>query len=80
MGEPFVGSEAVRSGRLTAHALRTRYVAIHPDVYLPRGAPLTPLVRAQASGCGRGAEGSLRATRHRRSMARGGSMQRVMPR
>ncbi|MCU8692466.1 endonuclease domain-containing protein [Mycobacteroides abscessus] len=59
MGEPFVGSEAVRSGRLTAYALRTRYVAIHPDVYLPRGAQLTPLVRAQASWLWTGRRGIL---------------------
>lgn len=75
-----MGSEAVRSGRLTAYALRTRYVAIHPDVYLPRGAQLTPLVRAQASWLWTGRRGSLQATRHRRSMALGGSMQRAMPR
>ncbi|ORA63552.1 hypothetical protein [Mycobacteroides franklinii] len=48
MGEPFLGSEAIRSGRLTPHALRTRFVALHRDVYLPRAAELTPLVRARA--------------------------------
>lgn len=46
MGEPFLGSEAIRSGRLTPHAVRTRCVALHRDVYLPRGTELTPLVRA----------------------------------
>lgn len=59
MGEPFVGSEAVRSGRLTAHALRTRYVAIHRDVYLPRGTQLTPLVRAHACWLWTGRKGIL---------------------
>ncbi|WP_272870817.1 hypothetical protein [Mycobacteroides franklinii] len=38
MGEPFLGSEAIRSGRLTPHAVRTRCVALHRDVYLPLSA------------------------------------------
>ncbi|MUM16188.1 hypothetical protein FZI91_11440 [Mycobacterium sp. CBMA271] len=48
MGESFIGSEAVRSGRLSLHALRTRFVAIHRDVYIPRGAELTAVERARA--------------------------------
>ncbi|WP_369806498.1 endonuclease domain-containing protein [Mycobacterium sp. E3198] len=31
----FIGSEAVRHGRLSPHQLRTRFRAIYPDVYLP---------------------------------------------
>ncbi|KAA0110846.1 hypothetical protein [Mycolicibacterium sp. P1-5] len=34
--QPFVGSEALASGLLNRHQLRTRYRAVFPDVYLPR--------------------------------------------
>jgi very-short-patch-repair endonuclease len=34
---PFVGSEALANGLLNRHQLRTRFQAILPDVYLPRG-------------------------------------------
>jgi hypothetical protein len=33
MDDLFIGSEAVASGRLTPYALRSRFTAIHPDVY-----------------------------------------------
>jgi hypothetical protein len=49
MGEPFIGSNAVASGRLTPYALRSRFIAIHPDVYLPRDAEITAALRAQAA-------------------------------
>lgn len=49
MGEPFIGSEAIASGALTPHKLRTRYTAIHPDVYLPRGAETTAVTMAEAA-------------------------------
>jgi hypothetical protein len=49
MGEPFIGSEAVASGRVTPYALRTRYVAIHRDVFIPRDTEPTPLIRAKAA-------------------------------
>lgn len=48
MGEPFIGSEALAAGRLTRHALRTQFVAIHHDVYLPKDTELTAIVRAKA--------------------------------
>jgi hypothetical protein len=35
--EPFVGSEALASARLTRHQLRTHYRAVFPNVYLPKG-------------------------------------------
>ena len=38
--QPFIGSEALASGMLTRHQLRTRYCAVLPDVYLPR--PVRP--------------------------------------
>jgi very-short-patch-repair endonuclease len=47
--EPFIGSEAVRSGALTAYRLRSRCIAIHPDVYLPTGTDLTATTRARAA-------------------------------
>jgi hypothetical protein len=49
VGEPFIGSEALACGRLTRHALRSRYVAIHPDVYVPRDSDLGATGRAQAA-------------------------------
>lgn len=49
MAEPFVGSEAVASGRVTPYALRTRFVPIHRDVFVPRGTELTAVVRAHAA-------------------------------
>jgi hypothetical protein len=47
--EPFIGSEAVRSGALTAYRLRSRCIAIHPDVYIPAGTDLTATTRARAA-------------------------------
>ncbi|MGV7685262.1 hypothetical protein PJN34_13445, partial [Mycobacterium kansasii] len=39
--EPFVGSEAVRSGTLRPHQLRSRFRAVYPDVYVRRDQQLT---------------------------------------
>ena len=49
MNDAFIGSEALAAGRLTPYALRSRFVAIHPDVYLPREAELTASLRAKAA-------------------------------
>lgn len=49
MTEPFFGSAALAAGSLTRHVLRTRYVAVHHDVYIPRNAELTAVVRAKAA-------------------------------
>lgn len=49
VGEPFIGSEALACGRLTRHALRSRYVAIHPDVYVARDDELSAVACAQAA-------------------------------
>lgn len=49
MGEPFIGSEALAAGAMTPYALRSRYVALHPDVYLVSNAELTAIVRAKAA-------------------------------
>jgi hypothetical protein len=47
--EPFIGSEALAAGALTRHALRSRFVAIHPDVYVTRDKDLTAATRARAA-------------------------------
>ncbi|MGE2728513.1 hypothetical protein ACQI4F_03475 [Mycolicibacterium vaccae] len=57
MTEPFLGSEAVRTGRLTRHRLRTDFRAIYPDVYLRPGDPFTPVTRAKAAWLWTGREG-----------------------
>lgn len=49
MGEPFLGSEILAAGQLTRHALRSRNVAIYPDVYVPVGTELTAALRARAA-------------------------------
>ncbi|MDX1881333.1 hypothetical protein SBE55_26365 [Mycolicibacterium sp. 141076] len=49
MGEPFIGSEALSAGRLTRHQLRTNFVAVHKDVYVPRGTRPTAIMRAKAA-------------------------------
>jgi hypothetical protein len=46
---PFIGSEAVAAGALTPYRLRTRFRAIHPDVYVPHGAELSSVTRARAA-------------------------------
>ncbi|OBB89587.1 endonuclease domain-containing protein [Mycolicibacterium peregrinum] len=48
MVEPFIGSEAVAAGRLTRHDLRARFVAVHKDIYVPRGTRPTAVLRAKA--------------------------------
>lgn len=47
VNRPFLGSRALSSG-MTRHALRTRYVAVHKDVYVARGTEMTAVVRARA--------------------------------
>jgi hypothetical protein len=48
MTDPFLGSEALAVGAVTPHELRSRYVPLHKDVYLPRDAELTAVLRAKA--------------------------------
>lgn len=48
MDLPFLGSDALASGRLTRHQLRTRFTAIHQDVYVSADTELTAVVRARA--------------------------------
>jgi len=49
MMKPFIGSEAIRSGALTRRALRRRFVALHPDVYVPPEVDMTAQERAYAA-------------------------------
>lgn len=49
MREPFIGSEALASGALTRYRLRSRFVALHPDVYVQRDTDLTAVTRAHAA-------------------------------
>ena len=49
MREPFIGSEALATGALTRYRLRSRYVALHPDVYVAPGTELTATTRACAA-------------------------------
>ena len=46
---PFIGSEALATRGLTSHALRSRFSAIYPDVYLPRDGAPTAVDRAHAA-------------------------------
>lgn len=49
MGKPFIGSEALAAGALTPYALRSRFTAMHPDVYVAPGIELTAPARAAAA-------------------------------
>jgi hypothetical protein len=49
MTEPFLGSLALRGGRITEHALRTRHRAVHRNVFLANDTPLTAQRRAKAA-------------------------------
>lgn len=49
MPEPIFGSEAVAAGIVTPYQLRTKYVAIHPGVYVLRGTEIDALIRAKAA-------------------------------
>jgi hypothetical protein len=48
MTDPFFGSEALAARRLSRYELRSRYIALHQDVYVSRNAELTPALRAKA--------------------------------
>jgi len=49
VGEAFIGSEAVKSGALTRYQLRSRFVALYPDVYIAPDTSLTATTRAGAA-------------------------------
>lgn len=43
---PFLGSEALAAGLVSRYELDTRHEMIHRDVYIPRGAAMTPVDKA----------------------------------
>lgn len=45
----FIGSDALVSGQVSRHFLRTRFTAVYPDVYLPRDVEMTAVLRAQCA-------------------------------
>lgn len=49
MQDAFIGSEAMKSGALTRYQLRSRFVQLHPDVYIPPDMNLTAATRARAA-------------------------------
>lgn len=49
IADPFLGAEAVRAGLLRKHELRSKYTALFPGVYLPRGAEPTFEQRVQGA-------------------------------
>jgi hypothetical protein len=48
MTDPFWGSKALSAGALTPYELRSRYTALHKDIYVPRDLELTAQMRAKA--------------------------------
>jgi hypothetical protein len=57
MEAPFIGSEAIASCSLTPYALRTRFIALYPDVYIPRDDAPTAITRARAAWLWSGRQG-----------------------
>ncbi|OLT87762.1 hypothetical protein [Mycobacterium syngnathidarum] len=55
---PFLGSEALVAGKLNRYQLTTRYEMLHRDVYVPRGALLTPVDKATAAWLWSGRRGT----------------------
>jgi hypothetical protein len=49
MGEPFIGSEALARGSVTPYQLRSRYTAVHRDVYVRSMTSPTAGFRAKAA-------------------------------
>lgn len=49
MDGPFIGSEAVSSGRLRPYTLHSRFRSIYPDVYVAADAEFTASMRAHAA-------------------------------
>src|SRR5258708_4795125 len=59
MNDPLVGSDALAAGLLTPYELRSRYVSLHKDVYVPRDAELTAILHAKALWLRSGGRGIL---------------------
>jgi Protein of unknown function (DUF559) len=59
MTDVFIGSDAVRDGRLSPYQLRTGYRAIHPNIYLPDWATTSLRTRSEAAWLWSGGRGVL---------------------
>jgi hypothetical protein len=55
----FVGSEALRGGKLSRSRLRTEFRAIYPDIYVPRWTPPSLRMRSEAAWLWSGRRGVL---------------------
>jgi hypothetical protein len=49
MSKPFVGAEALSGGAITRGQLRWNHTAVHPRVYIPKGAEQTLLLNTEAA-------------------------------
>lgn len=49
MSAVILGSEAVAAGVVTPYALRSKYVALHPNVYVRRGIEVDAVIRAKGA-------------------------------
>lgn len=61
-GVPFLGADAVRRGVLTDHRLRTRYRALHRNVYIAADSEVTAALRARAAWLWSGGQAILAGT------------------
>lgn len=59
---PFIASEALCAGELTPRQLRRHHEAVYPNVWIPRGAELDAVTRAQAAWLWSGRRGVLAST------------------
>src|ERR1700731_4175116 len=59
MDDVFIGSEALRQGKLSRYQLRAGFRAIYPDVYLAAGATSSLRARSEAAWLWSGRRGVL---------------------
>ncbi len=59
MEEPFIGSEAIASRALTPYALRSKYTALYPDVYISPDRDVNAIDRGRAAWLWSGRQGIL---------------------
>jgi hypothetical protein len=74
--EPFIGSEALASGKLTPYALRSLFIAVHHDVNISKTLSSVLWYVRKRVGGGRDDVVCWPASRHRLCTAPSGSMQR----
>jgi hypothetical protein len=59
MEQPIIGADAISSGALTRGQLRWRHTAVHPGIYVPKGAEQTLLTRTVAAWLWTGRRGII---------------------